>query len=79
MRLYRSPSVYKDFPSVKNNRYHVYIGTDTIKPVIIHTPVSYYLQTVDSIKYDAKITDNLGIDSAYVEYKINNGASHLYD
>jgi len=75
LRTYRSPSVYKDFSNLKNNRYHVYIGTDIIKPVIIHTPVPYYMQTVDSLKYNAKITDNLGIDSAYVEYKVNNGPS----
>ena len=75
LRTYRSPSLYKDFSSKKNNRYHVYIGTDIIKPVIIHTPVPYYMQTVDSLKYNAKITDNLGIDSAYVEYKVNNGPS----
>jgi hypothetical protein len=75
LRTYRSPSVYKDYPIIKNNRYHVFIGTDTIKPVISHTPVSYYLQTVDSIKYDATATDNLGIDSVYVEFRVNNGPS----
>jgi hypothetical protein len=74
-RTYRSPSVYKDFSNLKNNRYHVYIGIDTVKPVITHTPVTYYMQSIDSLKYNAKITDNLCIDSAYVEYKINNGPS----
>lgn len=68
-RLYRSPSLFEKFP------YKVYIGTDTVKPVITHTPVTYYLQTVDSIKFGAVVTDNLGIDSVYVEYKINNGSS----
>jgi hypothetical protein len=68
-RLYRSPS------SFRTNPYRVFIGSDTIKPVISHTPVKFYLQTVDSIRYDASVTDNLGIDSVYVEYKINNGAS----
>ncbi len=75
LRSYRSPSVYKDFSVIKNNRYHVYIGTDTIKPVIVHTPVAYYLQTVDSLKFNSKVTDNLGIDSAYLEFKVNNGPS----
>jgi hypothetical protein len=77
LRNYRSPSLFKDYPDIKlkNNRYHVFIGTDTIKPVITHTPVTYYLQTVDSIKYNATVTDNLGIDSVYVEFKINNGPS----
>lgn len=75
LRNYRSPSLYKDYPSIKitNNRYHVFIGTDTVKPVITHTPVTYYLQTVDSIKYNATATDNLGIDSVYVEFRVNNG------
>ena len=72
-RLYRSPSI-KDFSKFPYNR-TVYIGTDTVKPVITHTPVTYYLQTVDSIKFGAVVTDNLGIDSVYVEYKINNGSS----
>ena len=75
LRRYHSPSLYKDFSFFKNNRYRFFIGTDTVKPVIIHTPVPYYLQTVDSIKYSAVVTDNLGIDSVYVQYKINNGPS----
>jgi Secretion system C-terminal sorting domain len=75
LRTFRSPSVYQDFPLIKNNRYHIYFGKDTIKPVITHTPVAYYLQTVDSIKYIAKVTDNLGVDSAYIEFKVNHGPS----
>ena len=68
-RLYRSPSLFRQFP------YKVFIGTDTIKPAISHIPVDYYLQMVDSIKFDAIVTDNIGIDSVYVEYKVNNGPS----
>jgi hypothetical protein len=74
-RRFKSPSLIKDSKFVKNNRYHVYIGTDTVKPVITHSPVTYYLQTVDSIKFAATVTDNLGIDSVYVEYHVNNGPS----
>jgi hypothetical protein len=74
-RNYRSPSAYKDFPLIKNNRYHIYIGTDTVKPIILHTPVAYYLQTVDSMKFAATVTDNLGVDSAYIEFKVNHGPS----
>jgi hypothetical protein len=40
--------------------------------VISHTPVTYYLEKVDTIKFDAKATDNLGIDTVYAEYKLNN-------
>jgi Secretion system C-terminal sorting domain len=78
LRLYRSPSVYKDYSVMKNNRYHVFVGTDTVKPVISHTPVTYYLQMVDSIRYNATVTDNLGIDSVYVEFKVNHGASKYF-
>jgi hypothetical protein len=72
LRRYHSPSLYKDFNLFKNKRYHLFVGTDTIKPVIVHTPVSYYLQTVDSIKYAANVTDNLGVDSVYVQFRKNN-------
>jgi hypothetical protein len=74
-RRFKSPSMVKDTKLVKNNRYHIFIGTDTVKPKITHTPVSYYLQTVDTVKFAATVTDNLGIDSVYVEYHINNGPS----
>jgi hypothetical protein len=53
----------------------VYIGTDTVKPVITHIPTDYYLESVDSIKFKAFARDNLGIDSVYVEYKVNGGNS----
>ena len=76
-RIYNSPSLIKDVPLLKlsNTRNHVFIGTDTVKPVITHTPVKYYLQSIDSIKFEATATDNLGIDSVYVEYRLNNGPS----
>jgi len=69
LRLYRSPSLYNLL------RYEMYIGTDTVKPVITHTPVDYYLESIDSIKFNASARDNLGIDSVYVEYKVNQGKS----
>ena len=78
LRTYRSPAVYKDYSFIKNNRYHVFVGTDTVKPVITHTPVTYYLQKVDTIKYQANVTDNLGIDSVYVEFRVNNGPSKFF-
>ena len=63
-RLYRSPSLYK------LNPYSIFIGTDTVKPVISHTPEPYYMETVDTIKFNATVTDNLGVDTVYVEYYI---------
>ena len=68
-RLYRSPSL------IELNKYKVYIGTDTVKPVINHTKTDYYLKTIDTLSFKANVTDNLGVDSVYVEYRINNSPS----
>jgi hypothetical protein len=66
-RIYRSPSLFEMF------RYHVYIGSDTVKPVISHNQAEYYLETVDAINIKAIASDNIGIDTVYIEYKMNNG------
>ena len=56
-------------------RYTVYIGTDTVKPVISHTPVTSFLEKIDTIKLNATVTDNLGIDTVFAEYRVNDGQS----
>lgn len=68
-RIYRSPSLIGLY------KYKVYFGTDTVKPVIAHTKTDYYLRTIDTISFKASVTDNLGVDSAYVEYRINDSPS----
>jgi hypothetical protein len=68
-RVYRSPSLSDTL------RYTVYIGTDTVSPVITHTPLISLLEKVDTIKLNAIVTDNLGIDTVYAEYKVNDGQS----
>jgi hypothetical protein len=68
-RIYRLPSL------IEENKYSVYIGTDTVKPVISFTPQGYYFETVDTIRFDPVVTDNIGIDTVYIEYKINEGES----
>ena len=70
-RLYRSPSLYDE------RKYSIYIGADTTKPVIIHTPAQYYMQNVDTINIKANVYDNLGLDTVYIEYRINDGTSHF--
>jgi hypothetical protein len=67
LRLYRSPSLYDIL------KYSVYVGTDTMKPVITHAPALYYMQTVDTVNLNATVYDNLGLDTVYIEYRINNG------
>ncbi len=66
-RIYRLPSY------IDKNRYSVYVGTDTVKPVIDYIPYGYYLETIDTIKFEPKVTDNIGIDTVYIEYKVNDG------
>ncbi|MCX6330584.1 MAG: hypothetical protein NTZ85_13855, partial [Bacteroidia bacterium] len=69
-RSYRSPS------TVEESHYSFFIGTDTVKPVIKHTSQEYYLEKIDTIKFDAAVTDNIGLDTVYLEYKINDGPSN---
>ena len=51
--------------------YSFHVGPDTVKPVIAHVPVEFTLVSNDSVKFQATVTDNLGIDSVYIEYYIN--------
>jgi hypothetical protein len=62
-------------PSDTAYPYSVFIGTDTVKPVILHTPEAYYLSVTDSIKFVAEAADNIEIDTVIIEYKINEGTS----
>jgi hypothetical protein len=72
LRNYKSPSLAGKSP------YTVFIGTDTVKPIISHTQKEYFFEMVDSILFEATVTDNLGIDTVYVEYKVNNGPSKYF-
>ena len=63
MRLYKSPSLAEKDP------YSIFIGTDTVKPVISHKPVEYYFENIDSVLFKTGVTDNLGIDTVYIEYR----------
>ncbi|HBC80321.1 MAG TPA: hypothetical protein DEO60_14440 [Bacteroidales bacterium] len=67
LRLYKSPSLAEKDP------YTFYIGPDTVKPVIKHIPVEYFFENIDSVLFRTGVTDNLGIDTVYVEYRINSG------
>ena len=72
LRLYNSPSLAEKFP------YSIYIGIDTVKPEISHIPNEFFFEKIDSIKFEASVTDNLGIDTTYIEYRINNGTSKYF-
>jgi hypothetical protein len=67
-RIYNAPSYGQARP------FDVYIGTDVIPPAIVHTPADYYFSTERKITLNATVTDNIGVDSVYVEYRKNGGA-----
>jgi hypothetical protein len=70
-RVYKSPSYTEKY------HYSVYIGIDTVKPVITHTPLTSFFEKVSSIAFDATVTDNLDVDTVFLEYIVNDG-SPLY-
>jgi len=51
--------------------YTMNFGADELPPVITHEAVDYYFTVDDSLQLTATVTDNLGVDSVYVEYSIN--------
>lgn len=54
-------------------------GADNIKPTIIHENKNKFLfDVVDLVTIEAEADDNIGIDSVYIEYMINeNPAKHI--
>lgn len=68
-RSFHLPSMYQML------RFKSFIGGDTIKPVVNHTPAEYYFETADTIRLAAEVSDNIGIDTVYLEYNINDNIS----
>jgi hypothetical protein len=66
-RIYKLPSGSPQKP------YVFFVGTDTVKPVLIHAPLDYFFERIDTIRFSSDASDNIGIDSVYIEYKINTG------
>lgn len=54
-------------------------GPDTTPPVITHDPVTTVLQTVDSLRIRAQVTDDFeaGIDAVLVEWEVVRGTQRL--
>lgn len=57
--------------SAPENFYTMNFGPDELPPVISHEPIPYYFTVKDSLQIQANATDNLGIDTVYVEYSVN--------
>ena len=66
-RNYHFPSRGKDEP------YTFFVGTDTVKPKLNHVKLGDYYDKTPSLTFRAIATDNIGIDTVYVEYIKNIG------
>lgn len=67
-RIFRNPSeAPREFFSFS-------IGPDLIKPVIEHEPIAYFFDTGIDLIFNARVDDNLGVDTVFVEYSINGAA-----
>lgn len=64
-RIFRLPT------KAPEKLYSITIGPDSISPTIEHEPIPYYLINGENLKISANIDDNLGVDTAYVSYNIN--------
>ena len=53
------------------NLYTISFGPDSEKPKIAHNSVDYYFLTDDQLRISADVSDNIGIDTVFVEYSIN--------
>lgn len=67
MRVFKLPSEGSSLP------YTFFVGADTVKPLLTHTPLDYFFERIDTINFSAEASDNIGIDSVYLEYKVNTG------
>jgi len=67
-RTFRFPSA-SDSASVS-----IYIGTDTVKPVVIHTPREMIFSISPYLGITADAADNIGIDTVFLEYRLNEGS-----
>ena len=55
----------------------VSIGQDVIPPTISLSPLGDQSVYQDSILFQAFVTDNIGVDSVWVNYRVNGGAFHF--
>lgn len=51
--------------------YKFIIGQDKTPPVAEHTPIVYYLNNYQELRVNALVTDNIAVDTVYVEYLLN--------
>ena len=58
-------------PGSPSGSFSLTLGPDTVKPLILHDPVTFVLSSSGKIDLEAVVTDNLGVDSVFVVFYIN--------
>ena len=61
-------------PGAPDSLYSFHVGSDTVQPLINHTPHSYRSVYNTPIRIEAHVTDNLGISEVRLVYRINDGS-----
>lgn len=75
-KMARAFSVPTEAPS---ELYSVKIGPDNEPPVISHKPIPYFVSNKNDIVISTIADDNLGLDSVYVEFSINDIQQQSFD
>lgn len=75
-KMARTFSVPTEAPS---ELYSVTIGPDNQPPVINHKPIRYFVSNGNDILISASADDNLGINSVFVEFSINDIQQKTFD
>jgi hypothetical protein len=71
-RVFRYPS------EAPNEFFEISFGPDNILPTIDHESIPYFFDTGHDLFFVARVEDNIGIDTVYVEYSINGTAQQPF-
>lgn len=70
-RIYTAPG--RDPFATESNRYSFFVGADVVAPVIVHSPIPYFLTDQFPYTISATVTDNIRVASVTLEYSVNGG------
>ncbi|WP_436517539.1 T9SS type A sorting domain-containing protein [Ekhidna sp. To15] len=67
--------------SINGDEFSFAIGPDNISPMIVHEPVTTFRKFGNDVfpEFNIAVSDNIGIASAQVEYRVNGGAIETLD
>lgn len=63
-----------DPPTAPGIPYEFFAGPDTVPPLISHDPLDDFPETEWPAPISAEVTDNIAVDSVWLEFRINDGS-----